>query len=766
MIYFKGSSRMLKVITLAGLLLLSNIVMANDSGVKKPLQQTPAMSADPNAVKNNYLPPSKPKLSISAEAHSKGLNYFNARRFNEAEPLFKKAYENAFTALEKAQYANELGNLYRIGRNNQAATYWYNHALELAANDHSLIVAVGLNLTSMYEDDYSLSQLERLLKLLQKVEEDEEKIRYAITLGAQASQLAASEKVQRSKAVKVSYDAFTYAHAIAAKLGDSKYLAQTFDGLSQLYEQDLRNEEGLEYADRAALQAQQSEAHDLLIGIEWRRGRLLKTLGKPDLALRAYQRAVDHIEAIRQDIPIDYVDGNSSFRTLLEPVYLGLADLLLSEADNKNLAVKSALYRRTQDTLELMKQSELEDFLGDRCIVDSVTRTDEKKIPAHTAIIYPVVLTDRLELLVQTSNGFYRRVVSVSADVLNPIVVRFSKELGNKVSDPHENARQLYDWILGPVKSILEEAKIETIIFVPDGKLRLLPIAALHDGKQFIIQKYAVATIPGLTLTNSEKRISQRPKILLAGLSEVGSVVNKLPGYSITKLTTGIKDQPSTSVPLTIPRGSRSVAHLRSSSIADKRSIEMTELELKTSLALPGVEDEIKTLHKDFKGEVLLNRDFTLARFKKRVIEGDYNIIHIASHGFFGNTAQSSFIMAYDDVLTIEGLQGLLQTRGLSEQPVDLLTLSACQTAEGDDRAPLGFVGAALKANARSALGTLWAVEDNAAKLLMPTFYQALMQPGITKIKALQKAQLSLMNDSAFTHPYFWAPFILVGNWQ
>lgn len=122
--------------------------------------------------------------------------------------------------------------------------------------------------------------------------------------------------------------------------------------------------------------------------------------------------------------------------------------------------------------------------------------------------------------------------------------------------------------------------------------------------------------------------------------------------------------------------------------------------------------------------------------------------------------------MTYDDLLTMDGLQTLLRAEDLREQPIELLTLSACQTADGDDRAPLGFAGAALKARAKSAMGTLWPVADEAAAALMPRFYSALAQAGTSKIKALQRAQIALLEQAKFRHPFYWAPFILVGSWK
>jgi CHAT domain-containing protein len=138
--------------------------------------------------------------------------------------------------------------------------------------------------------------------------------------------------------------------------------------------------------------------------------------------------------------------------------------------------------------------------------------------------------------------------------------------------------------------------------------------------------------------------------------------------------------------------------------------------------------------------------------------------VHIASHSFFGGNAGDSFLLAYDDVIRIDQLQQLLASTEAQQAGIDLLTLSACDTATGDDRAPLGFAGAAIKAHARSVLGSLWAVSDTATQQFMEVFYKGLPQHG--KAEAFTEAQRVLMRSTSFSHPYYWAPFVLTGDWN
>jgi len=188
--------------------------------------------------------------------------------------------------------------------------------------------------------------------------------------------------------------------------------------------------------------------------------------------------------------------------------------------------------------------------------------------------------------------------------------------------------------------------------------------------------------------------------------------------------------------------------------------------DLAEDLALPGVAEEIRALKATTRGDRLLNSEFTVARFEQQFGAEEYRTVHIASHAVFSQRAEGSFILAYDDLLTMDQLQNLLRGRTLEENPISLLSLSACQTAEGDDRVPLGIAGAALKAHAGSALGSLWPVDDVATKTLMVGFYESMSKGDIAKAKALQQAQLALLRNKSTDHPFFWAPFILVGNGQ
>ncbi len=145
--------------------------------------------------------------------------------------------------------------------------------------------------------------------------------------------------------------------------------------------------------------------------------------------------------------------------------------------------------------------------------------------------------------------------------------------------------------------------------------------------------------------------------------------------------------------------------------------------------------------------------------------QGNFGIVHIAAHGHFASEAAQSFLLTSQGKITFDELAKIVGRLRFREQPLELLTLSACETAQGDERAALGLAGVAIQAGARSALATLWRVRDAAATQLMTTFYQHLQNPAISRARALQLAQLELLQHERYRSPYFWSPFILINNW-
>jgi len=167
-----------------------------------------------------------------------------------------------------------------------------------------------------------------------------------------------------------------------------------------------------------------------------------------------------------------------------------------------------------------------------------------------------------------------------------------------------------------------------------------------------------------------------------------------------------------------------------------------------------------------YMGRLLMNEAFVYPSVKQELENTSYSIIHIASHGQFDKDPEKTFVLTHNGKLTLDSLEELMALSNFRQEPVELLSLSACQTAVGDDRAALGLAGIAVKSGARSALASLWFINDKAASMLLVDFYKRLLDSDtITKAQALQKAQINLLEQDAYQHPTYWAPFLLIGNW-
>jgi len=318
-------------------------------------------------------------------------------------------------------------------------------------------------------------------------------------------------------------------------------------------------------------------------------------------------------------------------------------------------------------------------------------------------------MADRLELLISFPDGIHQVTVPVSRTELTREVRLFRNAIentgsGNRYLAP---AQQLYDWLIRPLEGYFDGRNLDTLVFVPDGPLRTIPMSALHDGDRFLVEKFALATTPGVSLTSAEPIGDIEPSVLANGITE------PVQGFS----------------------------------------------------ALPNVAEELQGIDRLFPTRINRDAQFQLTTVERSMTEGRYSIVHIATHGQFDSDHRNSFLLTYDDRMTMNRLEESLSLRRYEEEPIDLLVLSACQTAAGDDRAALGMAGIALKAGARSALASLWFINDASTSALMQDFYRNLRSGDASKAEALQTAQIDLLSNPAYEHPAYWAPFLLIGNW-
>ena len=664
-----------------------------------------------------------------------------------------------------------LGQLYEHRQNQQQARYYFQQAVLNPEKvlDKSLLVSAFYQLANVaiknHQPQEAWQQLQQAIILMQTLPVNPSNSQLWLNIGYQSLQLYLLSPQDNFLAA-----AFTHLNhtlTLARQNQQHRIQAATLKHLASLYEQQ-QIDEAIKLLQEGITIAQKDDASDLLIDLEWKIGRLYQQQNKPDLAIVAYRQAVNHIDRIRIDIPVSYQNGRSSFRDTFAPIYLALADLLLRQSSTASVAQQQILLAEARDSIERMKKSELEDYFQSRCDI-SATPINLQKIDPHAAAFYPILLPDRLEIIVYTADGLRSFTSQVTAKDLERQARLFAGNLRNYAdfSQSKTQAQLLYHWLIAPVQPFLQQQHIETLIYIPDGVLRLVPLAALYDGKKFVIEQYAVATSAGMSLIDSSSMPHQN-RMLLAGVSVPGDVVSDLPDSVLSDLVVQTADQKQSSL------SGKSVENRELSIVEQQQKTrELRQLlrnpviieDLKHLLSLPSIDTEIKQLAEQNHSDYLLNESFSLENFIHQLKQEPHDILHIASHGFFGSTAEDSFIMTHDKILTLNQLEVLLSSDYFKRFPIDLLVLSACQTAEGDDRSPLGISGVAIKTKVHSALGSLWSVSDQATAELMVVFYQSLNSQHHTKAKALQEAMLTLLKQKDFANPSFWSPFILIGNW-
>ncbi|AFZ18064.1 CHAT domain-containing protein [Allocoleopsis franciscana] len=557
----------------------------------------------------------------------------------------------------------------------------------------------------------------------------------------------------------------------AKSLGDQRATAYALGNLGDLYEKTGQLSEAKNLTEEALVLAQTISAPDIAYRWQWQLGRLLKAQGNRKEAIAAYDSAVKTLKDLRSDLVSINPNVQFSFRESVEPVYRQFVELLLqSDANPDNLA-------QARDVIESLQLAELANFFREDCLTGNPIKIDQ--IDQKAAVIYPIVLKDRLEVILSLPNAPLRHYATslpreeventfnelrqaIASSSVNPISRGEVEQVEPESNAPPETesagtqpdrrglgavlreecrstlgpvplscqssptsqnylplAQQVYQWLIKPVEQELAKSELKTLVFVLDGPLLNLPMAVLHDGKEFLIEKYAIAYTPGLNLLDSKPLARGKISALKAGLSEAREI-------TLSSSTTPI-----------------------------------------VFSALPFVKQELETIQSNVAGELLLNQDFTTATIQKEINSIPFPVVHLATHGQFSSNEKDTFILTWDDRLNVNQLNTLLRSREeIGRNPIELLVLSACQTAAGDRRAALGLAGVAVRAGARSTLATLWLVSDEGTAELMTRFYQELTNPTISKAEALRRAQVALLKNSRYQQkPEIWAPYVLVGNW-
>ncbi|WP_293086176.1 CHAT domain-containing protein, partial [Moorena sp. SIO4A1] len=335
-------------------------------------------------------------------------------------------------------------------------------------------------------------------------------------------------------------------------------------------------------------------------------------------------------------------DIQFGFRESVEPVYRELVGLLLEpNASQENL-------KQARDVIESLQLAELDNFFRDACLDAKPVNIDE--IDPNAAIFYTIILPDRLEVIVTLPGQPLRQ---ITTNLPQPEIEKLLASVNSNITDSwrglrKDNLQKIHDWLIAPIEAELANSNIRTLVFIPDGALRNIPMSVLYDGERYSIEKYSIAIAPSLQLIDPKALVRQNVSALTAGVSEA---------------------RPHLPLP-----------------------------------PLPGVKVELENIKGQIPSSILLNESFTESNFNTEVNSSSYEVVHLATHGEFSSVAEETFLLTWDDVINLNELNSLISADQKQENPIELLVLSACTTAVGDSRAALGLAGIAVRAPPRTAM--------------------------------------------------------------
>ncbi len=502
----------------------------------------------------------------------------------------------------------------------------------------------------------------------------------------------------------------------AKALGDNRIEAYAWGSLGRLNEIAEEYPTAETYTKQALNLISSYDASDIAYQYFWQLGRVEKAQNDISKAIASYTRAYNALQSLRSDIATINPEVQFSFRDEVEPVYRQLVELDVKYAEvlntEGNKEDSQARLVQARDVIESLQVAQLNNFFREACIDANPQAIDA--IDPTAAVIYPIILDRELEILLSLPNqppSLYRS--NVSQAELENTVEAINNSLQTSII-PIESLlpqyQQVYNWLIQPLEAELIENQVKTIAFVLDGGLRNIPMSVLYDGKQYLVEKYALALTPGLQLLDPKPLTAIKLDAVTGGLSELREDFEPHSNFG------------------DLPKVREELQTIRNTGLADSS---------------------------------LLNNEFTKAAIKQKITASDSPIVHLATHAKFSSKAEDTFILSWDGQINITELDDLLRDDTFTRKnDIELLVLSACETASGDPRATLGLAGVAVQAGARSTLATLWSVVDESTAKVMGEFYRQLQKSQTTKVnkaEVLRQAQMTLIKDKQFDHPHFWA---------
>ncbi|MEP0919931.1 CHAT domain-containing protein [Leptolyngbya sp. DQ-M1] len=605
---------------------------------------------------------------------------------------------------ETAAALLSLGNVAQTKRDAQAALAFYQQAATRSASPLTKVQA-QLNQLSLLTHPNQRDNIQPLVRQIQPQLATLPPSRTAIEMQITFAQLLLKlPSFDRTAIAQQLAKAVQQARA----LNDRRSQSFALGTLAHVYEQNRQWSLAQDLTQQALELAEAMRASDIAYRWEWQLGRLLKAQGNSTGAIAAYTGAVNTLKSLRKDLVAVNPEIQFSFRESVEPIYRQLVDLLLQ----KTAVPSQVKLTQARDVIESLQVAELENFFRAACL-DTVVQVDQviDQADASAAVVYPIILSDRLEVILKLPRQELRHYTVLVPQVQ---VEQTLEQLQQKLTKPYTLqevqtlSQQVYNWLIRPAEATFAETKPKTLVFVLDGALRNIPMSVLHDGQQYLIQKYGIALTPGLQLLNPRSLKQIQLRTLTAGLTESRH------GFA----------------PLSF------------------------------------VKNEVEEIQSEVPSKVLLNQTFTEKQLQEQINATPFSVVHLATHGQFSSDAEKTFILAWDQPIKVNEFNQLLRTKEQTGTgTIELLVLSACETAAGDNRAALGLAGVAIRAGARSTIASLWSLDDESTALFMGEFYRNLTQTTTTKSAALQDAQLKLLQNPQYQHPRYWAPYVLVGNW-
>jgi CHAT domain-containing protein len=450
-------------------------------------------------------------------------------------------------------------------------------------------------------------------------------------------------------------------------------------------------------------------------------------LSKADPANRAahVRAAYVALESVRGALPArDPLTEESTFDLHMRTVFEAAVGDALSGLPTSSLTAAAsdankAQVASVQSLVENFRQAELQNAFGNECLAEPVSLRSEQLRPDE-AILYPILLPDRVELLyLRGGRGehFLRLPpnLSLNREKVALLVSQTRRSIIRKTDDWKAPSRALYDLLIKPVEGQLRGTG--TLVVIPDATLSALPFAALSDADgRFLIQKTRLDIAPGLSYAQpGAARAGKSAYIVAASLDQEVDL-----SYAwFPKLDNA-------------PTEARFAAGLET----DERA--------KHGLYIP---------------------NFTRASLTTALLQHKVDVLHLATHASFNGSTDRSFIVANGDFISMTDLRQLIATNRSFGNDLDLLVLSACETAVGDDQSSLGLAGAAVQSGVHGAIASLWEVDDASTAQMIRDFYTDYRR-GAGKAEAMRTAQLAMLQTPRFKAPYFWAPLILVGEWR